>query len=111
MGLEDKVDIFYKIYLNCSAIIQIFDDIGDVEDDVKNGHYSFPILLLNKDNRDNKGCSTEDIVNNESLMKTIREHLLQLIEECEALGKEHSLPIFPFLYLVQALKARILLVF
>jgi hypothetical protein len=110
-GLENKMEVFLKIYLNCAAVIQVLDDIGDVEEDLQNGHYSFPILLLNKDNKESTPPTRMEIIRNVELLKQLKAKLIALISECEMLVKENSIPIFPFAYVVQAIKAEILLFF
>ncbi len=110
MGVKEDIDIYLRVYLNCAAVIQVIDDIGDVEEDLQNGHYSFPIMLLNQDNAQYTHLSKKDIIGNRELMLQIKANLLETIKVSEELIEQYNIPIFPFAYINQAVKARVLII-
>lgn len=105
------IDVYFKIYLNLAAVIQVLDDIGDIEEDLQNGHYSYPTLLFKKTNSKiatNK-LTTKEIVSNTELFNTIITELLVILDDCEELIEVHCEVNYPFPYITQAIKARLLI--
>lgn len=43
-GKSDQIDDYLQFFYDWGAPLQIIDDIADLEDDLKNGHYSYPTL-------------------------------------------------------------------
>jgi hypothetical protein len=43
-GKGDQIDDYLQFFYEWGAPLQIMDDIMDLEDDIKNGHYSYPTL-------------------------------------------------------------------
>jgi hypothetical protein len=43
-GKEDQIDDYLQFFYEWGAPLQIMDDIIDLEEDLKNGHYSYPTL-------------------------------------------------------------------
>lgn len=43
-GKEDQIDDYLQLFYEWGAPLQIMDDLVDLEDDLKNGHYSYPTL-------------------------------------------------------------------
>ena len=48
-GKEDQIDDFLQFFYEWGAPLQIMDDIMDLEEDLKNGHYSYPTLGFEKE--------------------------------------------------------------
>lgn len=44
LGKADLIDAYWEVFLLFGAAIQMIDDWGDLEDDLKNGHYSYVTL-------------------------------------------------------------------
>jgi hypothetical protein len=48
-GKEDQIDDYLQFFYEWGAPLQIMDDIVDLEEDLKNGHYSYPTLGFEKE--------------------------------------------------------------
>lgn len=48
-GKEGQIDDYLQFFYEWGAPLQIMDDIMDLEEDLKNGHYSFPTLGFEKE--------------------------------------------------------------
>jgi hypothetical protein len=48
-GKGDQIDDFLQFFYEWGAPLQIMDDIMDLEEDLKNGHYSYPTLGFEKE--------------------------------------------------------------
>jgi hypothetical protein len=48
-GKEDQIDDYLQFFYEWGAPLQIMDDIMDLEEDLKNGHYSYPTLGFEKE--------------------------------------------------------------
>lgn len=78
-GRGDQIDEYLQFFYEWGAPLQIMDDIMDLEDDLKNGHYSYPTLGF------------EDEITHLSpgelaaLIRSDKEHIKQLQEVCQGL--------------------------
>ena len=48
-GKEEQIDDYLQFFYEWGAPLQIMDDIIDLEEDLKNGHYSYPTLGFEKE--------------------------------------------------------------
>jgi hypothetical protein len=48
-GKADQIDDYLQFFYEWGAPLQIMDDIMDLEEDLKNGHYSYPTLGFEKE--------------------------------------------------------------
>jgi len=48
-GKEDQIDDYLQFFYEWGAPLQIMDDIIDLEEDLQNGHYSYPTLGFEKE--------------------------------------------------------------
>lgn len=78
-GKEYQIDDFLKFFFEWGAVLQIMDDLDDLEDDIKNGHYSYPTIgfegMLSKLPPDEVAAA----------IKSDKRHLRELYDVCKAL--------------------------
>ena len=48
-GKEDQIDEYLQLFYEWGAPLQIMDDLNDLEDDLINGHYSYPTIGFEKE--------------------------------------------------------------
>lgn len=79
IGKKDQIDDYLQFFYEWGAPLQIMDDIIDLEEDLKNGHYSYPTIgfegLLSKQ-------SPTEVA---ATIKSDVEHLKRLYHVCKEL--------------------------
>lgn len=105
-GKGDQIDDYLQFFYEWGAPLQIMDDIMDLEEDLKNGHYSYPTLNFEKEipSRSHKELAAR--------IKSDREHLQQMQWICqELMGRSRNrciqLKADLFGYFVDLLEARL----
>jgi hypothetical protein len=75
-GKSDQIDGYLQFFYEWGAPLQIMDDLMDLEDDLKNGHYSYPLLGFEKE------LSTRSPEELAMLIKSDKEHIKRLQRVC-----------------------------
>lgn len=78
-GKEDQIDDYLQFFYEWGAPLQIMDDIMDLEDDIKNGHYSYPTLGFEEE------LSTKSPSESAALIRSDVKHLKRLQFICKEL--------------------------
>lgn len=78
-GKGDQIDDYLQFFYEWGAPLQIMDDIMDLEDDLKNGHYSYPTLGFEEE------LSTRSPSELAALISSDVKHLKQLQFICKEL--------------------------
>jgi len=78
-GKEDQIDDYLQFFYEWGAPLQIMDDIIDLEEDLKNGHYSYPTLGFEKE------ISSQSPGSVAALITSDVQHLKQLQFICKGL--------------------------
>ncbi len=78
-GKADQIDDYLQFFYEWGAPLQIMDDLMDLEEDLKNGHYSYPTLGF-ETQRSNR--STADLA---SLIRSDRDQMKQMQLVCQNL--------------------------
>ncbi|HLO18492.1 MAG TPA: hypothetical protein VK206_26910 [Anaerolineales bacterium] len=78
-GKADQIDDYLRFFYEWGAPLQIMDDIIDLEEDLKNGHYSYPVLGFEKEL---SSLSPGELA---ALIRSDVEHLEQLQFICQGL--------------------------
>ncbi|HEX9262239.1 MAG TPA: hypothetical protein VF893_06890 [Candidatus Bathyarchaeia archaeon] len=78
-GKQDQIDAYLRFFYQWGAPLQIMDDINDLEEDLKNGHYSYPTLGFEKD------LFTKSPSELASTIRSDREHMKRLQQVCTRL--------------------------
>lgn len=78
-GKGDQIDDYLQFFYEWGAPLQIMDDLMDLEEDLKNGHYSYPTLDFEKaiPNQSHKELAAR--------IKADREHMQQMQWICQGL--------------------------
>jgi hypothetical protein len=105
-GKGDQIDDFLQFFYEWGAPLQIMDDLMDLEDDLKNGHYSYPTLGFEKE------FSTRSPGELAGLITSDMEHMKRLRTVCAALigsarKKGNDLGADLFGFFVEILAARL----
>ena len=78
-GKGDQIDDYLQFFYEWGAPLQIMDDIMDLEEDIKNGHYSYPTLGFEEE------LSTQSPTELAALIRSDVKHLKRLHLICEEL--------------------------
>ena len=78
-GKGDQIDDYLQFFYEWGAPLQIMDDIMDLEDDIKNGHYSYPTLGFEEE------LSTQSPSESAALIRSDVKHLKRLQFLCKEL--------------------------
>lgn len=78
-GKGDQIDEFLQFFYEWGAPLQIMDDLMDLEDDLKNGHFSYPTLGFEKERAN---LSAGELA---ALITSDKNHLLRLQVICQRL--------------------------
>lgn len=78
-GKEDRIDEYLQFFYEWGAPLQIMDDLQDLEDDLRNGHYSYPTLGFEKEV---SGLSPNQAA---SAIRSDEEHVRRLSRVCKEL--------------------------
>jgi hypothetical protein len=78
-GKGDQIGDYLQFFYEWGAPLQIMDDIIDLEEDLKNGHYSYPTLGFEKE------ISSRPPGELAALIKSDREHLKRMQLICQGL--------------------------
>lgn len=78
-GKQDQTDDYLQFFYEWGAPLQIMDDIIDLEEDIKNGHYSYPTLGFEKEL---SGLSPGELA---TLIRSDKEHMKRLQWVCKGL--------------------------
>jgi len=105
-GKQDQIEDWMRLFYECGAALQIMDDLIDLEEDIKNGHYSYPTLGFDKE------LSRRLPDELAALIKSDMKHMCQLQYECKRLiGSSRDrcivLKADLMLYFVDMLEARL----
>lgn len=85
IGKESQIEQYFDVFFLFGAVIQIMDDLKDLEDDLKIGHYSYPtihtdLLHMIKTQQTPAQIATT-IINNKVHMRKVYDVCLNLIEQ------------------------------
>lgn len=80
-GKKDQIDDYLQLFYEWGAPLQIMDDLIDLEDDLKNGHYSYPTIGFEKD------LSKRSADEMAKIILSDKNHLLHLNQVCKELIK------------------------
>ncbi len=84
-GKADQIDDYLQFFYEWGAPLQIMDDIMDLEEDLKNGHYAYPTLGFEKEI---PGRSSGDLA---MFIRTEKEHMKRLQATCmELIGSSRK---------------------
>ncbi|HMK47348.1 MAG TPA: class 1 isoprenoid biosynthesis enzyme [Methanocella sp.] len=78
-GKQGQIEGYMHLFYECGAVLQIMDDLLDLEEDITNGHYSYPTLGFDKEL---PGRSPEELA---ALIRSDMKHMCQLQYECKRL--------------------------
>jgi hypothetical protein len=78
-GKGEQIDDFLKFFYEWGAPLQIMDDIMDLEEDLKNGHYAYPTLGFEKE------IAGRSPVEAAALIKSDREQMKRMQSVCKEL--------------------------
>ena len=78
-GKADQIDDYLRFFYEWGAPLQIMDDIIDLEEDLKNGHYSYPTLGFEEE------LSSRSPSEMAALIKSDVEHIKRLQYVCKRL--------------------------
>jgi hypothetical protein len=78
-GKGDQIDDYLQFFYEWGAPLQIMDDLMDLEDDLKNGHYSYPTLGFEE------ALSTRSPIESAALIRSDMKHLKRLQFLCKEL--------------------------
>lgn len=103
---SDQIDDYLQFFYDWGAPLQIMDDIMDLEDDLKNGHFSYPTIGFEKDRAE---LSSSELA---SRITSDKNHLQESQAVCQQLidrsrVKCLSLKNDLFLFFVDILEARL----
>ncbi len=105
-GKADQIEDYLEFFYEWGAPLQIMDDIIDLEEDLNNGHYSYPTLGFEKQ------ISSRPPAEVAALIKSDREHLKRMQLICQRLmvsSRKRSIQLKAdlFKYFVDLLEARL----
>lgn len=78
-GKADQIDDYLQFFYEWGAPLQIMDDLMDLEEDLKNGHYSYPTLGFEKE------ISSRSPVELAALIRSDRDQMKRLQLICQGL--------------------------
>ena len=78
-GKGDQIDDYLRFFYEWGAPLQIMDDLMDLEEDLKNGHYSYPTLGFEKEIANRPPGEVA------ALIRSDREHLKRMQQICRGL--------------------------
>ena len=79
IGKEDQIDDYLQFFYEWGAPLQIMDDLNDLEEDLKTGHYSYPTLGFEEE------LSRQSPSEVSKVIKSDREHIKRLYQVCKGL--------------------------
>ncbi len=78
-GKADQIDDYLQLFYEWGAPLQIMDDIMDLEEDLKNGHYSYPTLGFEKE------IASQSPGELAMIIRSDKQHLQRLRRVCQNL--------------------------
>ena len=78
-GRADLIDSYLQFFYEWGAPLQIMDDLVDLEDDIKNGHYSYPTLGYERE------LATMEPAEAANTIRSDRRHVKAIYETCMGL--------------------------
>ncbi len=105
-GKQDQIDEYLQFFYDWGAPLQIMDDLMDLEDDLSNGHYSYPTLGFEEKLSQ---LSPHEL---SILIKSDKEHIKKLQKICDDLISKSkiecdNLKAYLFGYFVSMLEERL----
>lgn len=79
IGKGDQIDDYLQFFYEWGAPLQIMDDLNDLEEDLKNGHYSYPTLGFEEELLRQPPSDVSKVI------KSDREHIKWLYQVCRGL--------------------------
>jgi hypothetical protein len=105
-GKDELIDGYLRFFYEWGAPLQIMDDIVDLEDDIRNGHYSYPTLGFEDTLKKASPMEAAAIITSDKEhMKRMREVCRGLIESSKRRSVEINADLFG--YFVSLLEMRL----
>lgn len=105
-GKQDLIDGYLQFFYEWGAPLQIMDDINDLEDDIKNGHYSFPTIGFEEElHRQSPSRVAATIRSDVEHVKRLQQICRELIDSSRDRGIKLKADLFG--YFVDMLEARL----